>query len=155
VDAVNRKLLVVLIGSMIFLVVLIGVVGYLLYQPESPHIMINGVMLTVELAETPGAQEKGLSGRQSLPSDHGMLFIFDHEDNWGFWMVDMRFPLDIIWFNSNRQAVFFEQDLSPCTPQYCPVYTPDAKAMYVLEVNAGFVAAHQITLGTTFMFLDF
>ena len=151
-DAVNKKLLV---GSMIFLVVLVGVVGYSLSPPKSSHILIGGVLLTVELAETTSAQEKGLSGRQSLPNDHGMLFVFDHEDNWGFWMVDMRFPLDIIWFNSNRQEVFVEQDLSPCTPQFCPVYTPDAKAMYVLEVNAGFVAAHHITVGTTFMFLGF
>ena len=148
-DSVNK----LLVGSMIFLVVLSGIIGYSLSQPRSSQILIGGVLLNVELAETTSALEKGLSGRQSLPKDHGMLFVFDHEDNWGFWMVDMQFPLDIIWFNSNRQAVFIEQNLSPCTPQSCPVYTPNAKAMYVLEVNAGFVEAHQITVGTTFTFL--
>ena len=152
-DAVNKKLL--LLGLLIFLVIFVGVLGYSVNQPKSSHILVGGVLLTVELAETANAQEKGLSGRQSLPNDHGMLFVFDHEDNWGFWMIDMRFPLDIIWFNSNRQAVFIEEDLSPCTPQSCPVYTPPEKAMYVLEVNAGFVAAHHITVGTTFMFLGF
>lgn len=68
-------------------------------------------------------------------------------------MYEMKFPLDIIWFNSSRQAVFFEQDLAPCTPTACPVFTPTARAMYVLEVDAGFIAAHRVSLGDTFTFL--
>ncbi len=79
-----------------------------------------------------------------------MLFVFDHEDYWGFWMIDMKFPLDIIWFNSAKQAVWTEPDLKPCPTYDCPVLMPNVKAMYVLEVNAGFIAAHHITLGTTF-----
>jgi len=121
---------------------------------NSTRIMIAGVVLTVELAETASAQEKGLSGRSSLPIDHGMLFILQRPGYWGFWMVDMKFPLDIIWFNSTRQVVFTEPNLPPCTPQSCPVITPSVKSMYVLEVNAGFIASHQIGIGRMFIFLD-
>lgn len=142
-----------LVGCILFLIAIGAVVGFSVTQSETTHIMINRVVVTVELAKTPAAQQKGLSGRLSLPNDHGMLFVFDHEDYWGFWMIDMNFPLDIIWFNSNREVVFIERDLPPCTPQNCPVFTPNLKAMYVLEMNAGFVAAHQITAGTTFTFL--
>ena len=117
-------------------------------------IIIAGVSLSVEVAGNATTQERGLSGRPSLPSDRGMLFVFNHEDYWSFWMVDMKFPLDIIWFNSNRQVVWIEPNLSPCIPMNCPVVTPEAKAMYVLEVNSGFVVAHHIKLGTTFVFLD-
>jgi uncharacterized membrane protein (UPF0127 family) len=117
------------------------------------QIMIAGVNLTVEIAKTLTAQEEGLSDRSSLPIDHGMLFDFDHQDYWTFWMIDMKFPLDIIWFNSAHQVVYFVQNLPPCTPDNCPTYTPDATAMYVLEVNAGFVATHHITLGTAFTFI--
>jgi hypothetical protein len=116
--------------------------------------MIAGVVLTVEVAETASAQEKGLSGRSSLPIDHGMLFILPHSGYWSFWMIDMKFPLDIIWFNSTRQVVFTEPNLPPCTPQNCPAITPTVKSMYVLEVNAGFIASHQIGMGRTFVFLD-
>ncbi|MGD0423141.1 MAG: DUF192 domain-containing protein [Candidatus Bathyarchaeia archaeon] len=143
-----------ILGSLLFLLVTIGVAGYSWTQAQDNRILVGNVLLVVEIANTPSAQQKGLSGRTSLPSDHGMLFVFDHEDYWGFWMVDMNFPLDIIWFNSSRQVVFIEQNLPPCTPQNCPVFTPDLKAMYVLEVNAGFVTAHQIGLGTTFTFLN-
>ena len=121
---------------------------------NSTRIMIGGVVLTVELAETAAAQEKGLSSRPSMPVDHGMLFVMQHPDYWGFWMIDMKFPLDIIWFNSTRQIVFTEPNLPPCTQQNCPVITPTAKASYVLEVNAGFLAAHQLKLGASFTFLD-
>lgn len=68
-------------------------------------------------------------------------------------MFEMKFPLDMIWFNSNRQAVFFEQNLPPCSPSACQAFTPSAKAMYVLEVNADFVAEHHISLGDTFTFI--
>lgn len=122
--------------------------------PKAVRIAISGVVLDVELARTPAEQEKGLSGRDSLPSDHGMLFVFDSEGYWSFWMEGMKFPLDIIWFNSNRQAVFFEQDLQPCGPGTCPAFSPSAKAMYALEVNAGFVGAHEVSLGDSFAFLN-
>ena len=116
-------------------------------------ISFAGVTLSVELATTPAAQQLGLSDRASMPADHGMLFIFNQEAQWGFWMHDMRFPLDIIWFNASRRAVFIEQDLPPCTPSTCPVYTPLVNASYVLEVDAGFVAANGVELGDSFAFV--
>ena len=121
---------------------------------STAHILIAGAILTVELATTLPAQEKGLSGLPSLPSNEGMLFVFDHEDYWAFWMINMKFPLDIIWFNSAREVVWTEPDLQPCRQYDCPVIMPDVESMYVLEVNAGFIAAHHIMLGATFSFSD-
>jgi len=119
---------------------------------STTHILIGGVPLTVVLATTLPDQERGLSGLHFLPSNEGMLFVFDHEDYWAFWMINMSFPLDIIWFNSARQIVWTEPDLNPCSPSNCPVITPPVQSMYVLEVDAGFIAANHITLGTTFSF---
>ena len=116
------------------------------------QVQIAGILLSVEIAGNTSSQIKGLSGRNELDNDSGMLFVFDREDYWSFWMADMKFPLDIIWFNSNRQVVWIEPNLQPCTPMNCVELTPEAPAMYVLEVNAGLVANHQITLGTTFTF---
>jgi len=67
-------------------------------------------------------------------------------------MHEMEFPLDIIWFDASKKAVFFELNLQPCTPTECPVYTPPVNTMYVLEVNAGFVRANGIVLGQSFYF---
>ena len=121
---------------------------------STAYILIGGVPLTVVLATTLPSQERGLSGLPSLPKNEGMLFVFDHEDYWAFWMINMSFPLDIIWFNSARQIVWTEPDLKPCPPSNCPAIMPPVKSMYVLEVNAGFLAANHITIGATFSFLD-
>ena len=139
----------------ILLVTTIGGYYYFLRPLRMTSIMIGGIVLTVELAETSSEQVKGLSDRNALPSDHGMLFVFDHEDYWGFWMKDMKFPLDIIWFDATRDAVFIETNLQACSPNSCPVYIPTAKSMYVLEVDSGFVAAHDVALGTNFVFLSY
>ncbi len=130
-------------------------VSYFAFRPlKTVQIKFAGVVLNVELAKTQAEQAKGLSGRDSLPADHGMLFVFDNEDYWAFWMNGMRFPLDIIWFNAGRQTVFIEQSLQPCPPDACPSFAPSAKAMYVLEVNAGFVVNHNVSLGDTFTFVS-
>jgi M6 family metalloprotease-like protein len=121
---------------------------------STAHILIGGVPLTVVLATTLPSQERGLSGLPSLPRNAGMLFVFGHEDYWAFWMINMSFPLDSIWFNSARQVVWTEPDLKPCSPSTCPVITPPVQSMYVLEVDAGFIAANHITVGTTFSFSD-
>lgn len=129
--------------------------GYMYLQPaKTTRITITGVILSVELASTPDDQQRGLSGRDSMPSDHGMLFVFGRAAPWGFWMKDMKFSLDIIWFNSDKAAVFIQEGLRPCGPQSCPIYTPSIAALYVLEVNAGFVHDHNAAIGTTFAFVQ-
>lgn len=122
-------------------------VGHVTLMGTNPLVLevwkmiISGVTLNVEVAETAAEHQRGLSGRDSMPLDHGMLFIFEFESNWSSWMYGMRFPLDMIWFNSSRRAVFIQQNLQPCTPAECPIHTPPLSAIYVLEVNAGFVRA--------------
>lgn len=125
---------------------------YLYPQPHTATIRFAGVTLTVELATTPTAQQRGLSGRDSMPADHGMLFVFAQPGQWGFWMYEMKFSLDIIWFDANKRVIFVEQGLAPCTPQLCPVFTPNANALYVLEVNAGFVRTYNVSLGDSFSY---
>jgi uncharacterized membrane protein (UPF0127 family) len=129
--------------------------GYVLFKPAgTTRIMFEGVVLSVEIAATPADQQKGLSDRDSMPLDHGMLFVFNSEGMWEFWMKEMRFSLDIIWFDSQKRNVFVEQGLAPCTPEDCPMYTPTVNSMFVLEVNAGFVRAHNVGIGDTFSYVD-
>ncbi len=135
--------------------VLLAVAGlaYLYLQPESTAtIIFGGQRLTVDLAKTSTQQEEGLSGRPSMAENQGMLFVFDGGSQVGFWMKGMEFPLDIIWFGANKSVIYYLQDLAPCTPIECPSYIPPGTAYYVLEVNAGFVALYNISIGETFSF---
>lgn len=52
---------------------------------------------TVEIADTPEAQRKGLMYRESLAPDRGMVFLYDTPANQSFWMKNTYIPLDIIY----------------------------------------------------------
>ena len=91
---------------------------------------------TVELALTPEQQARGLMGRQSLYPEAGMLFVFQEEGVYPFWMKDTLIPLDMIWMDSNKTVVFIKNDAQPCG-MVCPSVNPGVPAKYVLEVNAG------------------
>jgi uncharacterized membrane protein (UPF0127 family) len=91
--------------------------------------------LEVEVADTQKSRELGLSGRKSMGNDEGLLFVFDTPGRYGFWMKDMKFPLDIVWINDNGIVVSIERDLDPST--YPKVFTNQSDARYVLEINQG------------------
>ena len=114
---------------------------------EIRKISIEDVMLDVEIADDGKKIERGLMFRESLPEDRGMLFIFDEEREYQFWMMNMKFNLDIIWFDANGRVVHMVEDAEPCIDaahtSQC-TFNPDEPAKYVLEVNSGFVKKHGI-----------
>lgn len=115
-------------------------------------ITISGVNVIVEIADTDAARAQGLSDRPALEKNQGMLFVFERADKHSFWMKDMRFPLDVIWFNDNWQVIDLTENISPPptaeqAKNFLTIYQPRAPARYVLEVNAGFIARHDISMG--------
>lgn len=98
----------------------------------------------VEVADTPEGRAEGLMFRESLEPDKGMLFVFDQESEYGFWMKNTIIPLDIIWINSDGEVVFISKETQPCD-ESCPSIRPDRRAKYVLELNAG--VSDEIGLG--------
>ncbi len=106
----------------------------------------GGVSLRIELATTTVAKEKGLGGRTSVPSDYGMLFVFLKDDYYGFWMKDMRVPLDLFWLDDKGQVVSIAEDVA--TSSYPRAFYPTSPARYVLETAAGFARTHGVATGT-------
>ena len=109
-------------------------------------VSIGGTTVAVDVAATKAAREHGLSGRLALAPNTGLLFMFDQDGLWGFWMKDMLFSIDIIWTNAAGRVVTIAPNLSPQT--YPQVFYPTAPARYTLEVPAGFAAAHNIQEGS-------
>jgi uncharacterized membrane protein (UPF0127 family) len=113
------------------------------------YITINGFELTANLALTNEQKEKGLSVKDELRENEAMLFIFEESAKHSFWMKDMKFPIDIMWLDSDGKVVHIEQNLQPCIPVLiCPSYSPDIDSQYVLETVAGFTQRHNVNVGT-------
>lgn len=102
--------------------------------------------MQVEIADTESKRQLGLMSRQSMPENQGMLFVFEKEETQSFWMKNMKFPLDIIWISEDKRIVDIKSNVLPCRDS-CESIVPQAKAKYVLEVNAGFVERNKIRIG--------
>ena len=107
-------------------------------------IAIKGYTLTVELASTPAARACGLSHRNELPINHGMLFIYPDLRPRSFWMKDTTIPLSIAFLDDSGQ-IFSIQDMTPI--QTDKTYPSSRPAGYALEVNQGWFGRNGIDVG--------
>ncbi|MEJ5165623.1 MAG: DUF192 domain-containing protein [Thermoanaerobaculia bacterium] len=114
----------------------------------------NGKSVKVEIAKTEEERALGLMFRHSLPEDRGMLFIFEKEDFQSFWMKNCFFPLDLIFIDKKGKIVDIKENFEPCKEDPCPTYKSKEKAIYVLEVEGGFVRKNNIKIGIEVKFQD-
>ncbi len=108
-------------------------------------ITVGDTAVRAEVVSTEASRELGLSGRDALLSDTGMLFVFESEGQWGFWMKNMKFSIDIVWVAQDGTIMTIAKDVSPGT--YPSVLSPSSPARYVLELPAGFADAHNLAKG--------
>ena len=117
------------------------------------NVSINGQVLIADIAATDEQIVKGLSVKNTLAENEAMLFVFDNEAQYTFWMKNMKFPIDIIWIDADKTVVHIEHNLQPCSSDLlCPTYKPVDDSLYVLETVAGFAEKHDIAKGTAVHF---
>lgn len=117
-------------------------------EDYKPRVCGGDRCFMVELARTPAEQEKGLMFRESMEEGDGMLFVFPQSDIYNFWMKNTLIPLDMLWIDDQLNVVKVIT-AQPCTVDQCPTYNPWVPAKYVLEINAGMAAKHEIAEWTT------
>jgi uncharacterized protein len=103
-------------------------------------------VVTVEVADSFAEWQKGLMDRTTLEADRGMLFVFPDVQTRSFWMKNTLIPLDML-FISDKFEIVDMTTMQPCKADPCPSYSSKKPAMYVLEVNAGYANANNITVG--------
>lgn len=130
-------------------IILVAVMfGIWCLKPHKTTVFLGGTEVSVVIADTQATQEKGLGSREKLEANEGMLFIFTDAKPHSFWMKDMRFPIDIIWFDENYRIIFVKENAAPSS--YPLIFIPSAPSPFVLEVPAGFFAYHHLKLGDAF-----
>lgn len=93
-------------------------------------IIIGDRKYKVEIVDTPEKQEKGLMGRDSLPKDQGMLFVYEEPTDVKYWMKDTSIPLDIIFIDDDLEVISVKKG-EPMSEKFIE----ENDVQYVLEVN--------------------
>lgn len=121
-----------------------------------PMVTIGAVSIPVEVKITPQQKAQGLSGRDSLPRGTGMIFLYDEDARYSFWMKDMLFPLDFVWIGGDCTVAEVTANVPP--PMGTPanqltIYQPSRPVRDVLEINAGEAASLGIVPGAPIRFV--
>jgi uncharacterized protein len=68
---------------------------------------------TVEVAETPQEEARGLMFRKSLAADSGMLFDFKRPQEVAFWMKNTLIPLDMLFVDAEGRIAGIHANAVP------------------------------------------
>jgi len=144
--------IVLLLGVFVFINIAGGNISTF-FSPlftKTSKVTINKQAFTVYVAKTEKEKQIGLSGRNSISSTQGMIFLFDKPDYYGFWMKNMKFSIDIVYLNNKKIVTIFPNVPYPknATDQL-PVYTPTAPADTVVEFKAGTADKYKFKVGDT------
>jgi len=121
----------------LIVIIIILCLSFLKKSPITPldttKIILNNHEYQIEIAHTNQQKEIGLSNRNSLCSNCGMIFLFEKDKILPFWMKNTLIPLDIIWINSNNKIT----DIIIATETNSLKILQNTQiAKYVLELNA-------------------
>lgn len=109
------------------------------------EIYLNNKKFLFEISDNDCKRILGLSGREKISQDRGMLFLFEREEGNGIWMKDMKFPIDIVWLDKDEKIVFFEKNVLP--ESFPLVFGDKIASKFVLEIPSGTIDYLQIKLG--------
>ena len=122
-------------------------------EPVAPQakVTVGDATVDVEVVSTEAKVERGLMYREHLPPDQGMLFLMNREYDWAFWMRNTLLPLDIIFIKKDMTVAGVAANAKPKDESLLRVGVP---SLFVLEVNAGWAAAHGVKAGTKVTFAN-
>ena len=145
----------ILLGSALLL---LGVLFLLFFNKKESVVIPTGfadgvlvsedIRIAVSIADTPEEREQGLSDTDPLPPNTGKFFVFEEPGEYGFWMKDMNYSIDIIWLHESLSIVSIAKNATP--ESFPEVFYPARNSMYVLEVPAGFSTIHSLEEGQSF-----
>jgi len=97
---------------------------------------IGGQTFTIEIANEDKEREIGLMKRDSIPSDHGMIFVFPVEEPRAFWMKSTWIDLDIVYVRADGTI----DSIAPLRAYDISSVPSAGPAKYAIEFNSGVAA---------------
>ena len=113
------------------------------------EVRFAGGAVRAEVADTAAERAIGLSRRETLDADAGMLFDLGATRVPSFWMKDVRFTLDFIWLADDRRIVEITRDvpLDGGTNGSYRMYSPAQPVRWMLELNGGAAVRFGLDVG--------
>ena len=99
--------------------------------------------IEAEVASNDRNRQLGLMNRQTMPAQHGMLFVFTENNTHCMWMRNTLLPLSVAFLNEEGKIINIE-DMQPQTEDNHCARVP---ARYALEMNLGWFAQRGIKPG--------
>ncbi len=110
------------------------------------RVAVGKGIVCADVARTPRERQRGLSGREPLEWNEGMLFVFEEPRPLVFWMKDMRFPLDMIWVREGK-VIGVSENVPLFENGIVAQRRSPGAADRVLEVRAGWARANGVRTG--------
>ena len=147
-------LLILLIGTLFCSVCVSGCEKKTSEKPNA-KVKIGANTWVVELAMTKDVRIKGLSGRDNLPDDSGMLFIYPEAAPLNFWMKGCLIPIDIVFIDADLRVVnTYAMKIEPYPGGRRSNYSSGVAVPYALELAGGTVKKCGIKNGDLVEFVD-
>jgi len=122
---------------------------------ETKQIVIGTKEYKINLTQTEEDRKKGLAVFDSLTANEGMLFSFDQEDYYVFWMKEMKFNIDIIFLDKDKKVldVFENVKAEPGVQDMdLKTYSSKLKSQFIIELKEGETRKNGIKPGDTVLF---
>lgn len=124
---------------------------FLIDRKEETIIIVSfpsGREIEAEVADTPEKLLVGLAFREALPTNGGLLYIFESTGQNHLWTKAYRFPVDMIWVDESHHIVGLKEHVAPCLEDDCPKYSSSPEAVrYAIQTEAGFIKREGVAVG--------
>jgi uncharacterized membrane protein (UPF0127 family) len=115
-------------------------------------IEVGNHIIEIEIADTPEEWETGLSYRDTLPENHGMLFVFPDESRRAFWMRGCHFDIDLAYIKANgtiSEIITMKKEPLYTPPNFLKTYpSQSTRIKFALEMIGGWFEEHNVNVGT-------
>ena len=111
-------------------------------------IKIDDMIINVEVADSDDERQRWLMFREeNLPSNSGLLLVYDKPDLYSMWLLNIRYPLDLLWFDQQGNIVYTVRDAQPCDNfldfSAC-TFKNTKPSKFVLAAHSGFISQNNI-----------
>ncbi|HET6590751.1 MAG TPA: DUF192 domain-containing protein [Candidatus Nitrosocosmicus sp.] len=112
-------------------------------------IKLDENLLTVEIADTDADKQRWLTFRnEKLNLNTGLLLTYDKPDLYPISLLNVKFPLDLMWFNHSGNIVYLKENAQPCNNIFdssnC-TFKNTIPAQFVLAGSSGFIQYNNIS----------